>query len=424
MFLQIHSLRSFGPSNPNRDDSGSPKTAIYGGRLRQRISSQCLKRAIRLAMKDGKRESFRTRLLAERVTDSLNTNHGLEKAEAVELARYIGVLGSSKKIDAALKEAREGKGKAKGKDKKSDKEGDATKSGPTTVLEALTKDGRSKGETAQLIFASQSEIASIANGLAQLREKISSMSASEIEDAITKATRQTKGTPLEIAIFGRMTTSDAFADVEGAVQVSHAVGVNEVTIESDYWTAVDDLLSLRKEEGEGDLESKGEAHLGDAEFGSSTYYLYANLDVDRLAESSGDRDGSIEAATAFVKATITATPSGKSNGMASYEVPAMVVVEVGTDRRPLSYLGAFESPVRPRGDDSMTSVAVGRLLEHISRCDSFQGEAGGQRFYLSLEPEVDFPSATRAKNITELLDKLEDALRAPATNPEKTLVEA
>lgn len=102
----------------------------------------------------------------------------------------------------------------------------------------------------------------------------------------------------------------------------------------------------------------------------------------------------------------------------------MVVVEVGTDRRPLSYLGAFESPVRPRGDSSMTSVAVGRLLEHISRCDSFQGEAGGRRFYLSLEPDLDFPSATKAKNITELLDKVEDALRAPANNPEKTLVEA
>src|SRR5271157_3601050 len=274
MFLQIHSLRSFGPSNANRDDSGSPKTAIYGGRLRQRISSQCLKRAIRLARKDGKRESFRTRLLAERAADALNAKHGLEKAEALELARYIGVLGSSKKIDAALKEAREGKGKAKGKDKKSDKEGNETKSGPTTVLEALAKDGRSKGETAQLIFASQSEITSISNGLAQLRERISSMTA-----------------------------SDAFADVEGAVQVSHAVGVNEVTIESDYWTAVDDLLSQRKEEGEGDLESKGAAHLGDAEFGSSTYYLYANLDVDRLAESSGDRDGSIEAAVAFVKAS-------------------------------------------------------------------------------------------------------------------------
>ena len=71
MFLQIHTLRSFGPSNPNRDDTGSPKTAIYGGRLRQRISSQCLKRATsHSTMKDGKRESFRTRLLAERVAHS------------------------------------------------------------------------------------------------------------------------------------------------------------------------------------------------------------------------------------------------------------------------------------------------------------------------------------------------------------------
>jgi len=98
MFLQFHYLRSFGPSNPNRDDTGSPKTAIYGGRLRQRISSQCLKRAIRLAMKDGKRESLRTRLLATEVAKILSADHELQEAEAMELARYIGVLGSAKKI--------------------------------------------------------------------------------------------------------------------------------------------------------------------------------------------------------------------------------------------------------------------------------------------------------------------------------------
>ena len=224
--------------------------------------------------------------------------------------------------------------------------------------------------------------------------------------------------------------------------------MNEVTIESDYWTAVDDLLSQRKEEGEGDLESKGAAHLGDAEFGSSTYYLYANLDVDRVAESSGDRDGSIEAAVAFVKASITATPSGKSNGMASYEVPALVVVEVGTDRRPLSYLGAFESPARPSGEKSITSVGVERLLQHIAKCDAFQGESSLRRFYLSLEPDLKLLSANsdedskekeaenskekecenikeeRTKNVKELLDKVRSALKAPATNPEKILAEA
>jgi hypothetical protein len=191
---------------------------------------------------------------------------------------------------------------------------------------------------------------------------------------------------------------------------------------------VDDLLSQRHEEGEGDLGTKGAAHLGDAEFGSSTYYLYGNLDVDRLAESSGDPDGAIEAAAAFVKASITATPSGKSNGMASYEVPAIVIVEIGRERRPLSYLSAFEAPMRPSDVKSMTSVAVERLLKHIAKCDGFQGEASLQRFYLSLEPELELPSAkcpedskekeaeiiqeVRVKNVQELIEKVQSALEA------------
>jgi CRISPR system Cascade subunit CasC len=412
MFLQFHGLRSFGPSNPNRDDTGSPKTAIYGGRLRQRISSQCLKRSIRLAMKDGRGDTLRTRLLSDRVADVLTDPGGefkLGEKVARELARYVGVLGSSRKIDTALKDAREGKSKGKKGKKAANGEGDAPK-GPATVLEALADDGRPNGETAQLIFASWSEVRTVAKALFELRAEISKRSASEIEDAVTKATRKGDVVPLEIALFGRMTTSDAFIDVEGAVQVAHAVGVNEVTIESDYWTAVDDLLSDRGDAGEGDLSTKGAAHLGDAEFGSSTYYLYANLDVDRLASSSGDRDGAIGAALDFVRAAIKATPSGKSNGMASYEVPALVVVEVRPDRRPLSYLGAFEAPARPRGEQSLTSVACERLTRHIEACDRFEGLTHPRRMFLALDPEATVPRAARADNIDDLIKKVGAAL--------------
>ncbi len=47
MLIEIHILQNHAPSNLNRDDSGSPKTATFGDFKRARISSQCLKRSLR-----------------------------------------------------------------------------------------------------------------------------------------------------------------------------------------------------------------------------------------------------------------------------------------------------------------------------------------------------------------------------------------
>lgn len=47
LFLDIHAIQTVPPSNINRDDTGSPKTAQYGGVTRARVSSQSWKRAIR-----------------------------------------------------------------------------------------------------------------------------------------------------------------------------------------------------------------------------------------------------------------------------------------------------------------------------------------------------------------------------------------
>lgn len=49
LFLDVHVLQTVPPSNLNRDDTGSPKTAVYGGVRRARVSSQAWKRATRLA---------------------------------------------------------------------------------------------------------------------------------------------------------------------------------------------------------------------------------------------------------------------------------------------------------------------------------------------------------------------------------------
>ncbi len=49
MLIELHMLQNFAPSNLNRDDTNNPKDCDFGGVRRARISSQCLKRAIRFA---------------------------------------------------------------------------------------------------------------------------------------------------------------------------------------------------------------------------------------------------------------------------------------------------------------------------------------------------------------------------------------
>ena len=72
-FLQIHFLTSYSSVLLNRDDSGLAKRIPYGGKLRTRISSQCLKRHWRTAqdphalhMIDGADMSWRSREIVDR----------------------------------------------------------------------------------------------------------------------------------------------------------------------------------------------------------------------------------------------------------------------------------------------------------------------------------------------------------------------
>ena len=46
--IEFHILQSFPVTCLNRDDVGSPKTAMIGGTMRARVSSQCWKRAVRM----------------------------------------------------------------------------------------------------------------------------------------------------------------------------------------------------------------------------------------------------------------------------------------------------------------------------------------------------------------------------------------
>src|SRR5437870_5738533 len=99
MLIEFHFIQNHAPSNLNRDDTGSPKEAMFGGYMRARISSQCLKRSIRRSdlfealLADHL--ATRTRKIGERLEPKLSAL-GCDEPEINAIVKKATLLGSGK----------------------------------------------------------------------------------------------------------------------------------------------------------------------------------------------------------------------------------------------------------------------------------------------------------------------------------------
>ena len=327
MLIQIHMLQNYAPSNLNRDDTGSPKTAVFGEVLRGRISSQCLKRSIRLsetfeeAFKDDELLATRTRLLPELIRDELQAM-GVDSETTQAIVVRVPEIGS---------ESGRGRGKV----------GDD---------EAL--------QTRQLIFVGRNELRPLAEKLLEQYEQLGDKNWKKAKIAtVTEALGPSLPLSVDVAMFGRMTTSAAFEDVSAAVQVAHALSVNALAQEFDYFTAVDDISG-----------ESGAGMIGDVEYNSSTYYKYLNIHWEQLCENLGeDTEVARRAATALLEAAATAQPSGKQNTFAAHNLPDLILVEVRNRNLPVNYANAFLEPARQNHKKSLVDDAVDKLSSYVAR---------------------------------------------------------
>lgn len=321
-FLQLHVLTTYPPSNPNRDDLGRPKTAMIGGSLRQRISSQAIKRALRtseafetaLAGHKGERtqrlgEAIRDHLLAKNVAD--------DKAHAI--ARSVAEAFG--KLEEPVSE-----GDKKGK----------------------SKDKQDSVRIRQLAFVSPDE-----KRLAfELAEKAADGAALPKEKDLAKALLRAADGAVDIAMFGRMLADNPDFNREAAVQVAHAFTTNTVEIEDDFYTAVDDLKRPSEDAGAG--------FVGEAGFGAGVYYLYVCVNRDLLVKTlDGDAMLAARGVEALVRALATASPTGKRNSFANHVRAEFLLAEKGF-AQPRSLAGAFTTPV---GAGDFLDASVERLLK-------------------------------------------------------------
>ena len=381
-FIDVHALQTLPPNNINRDDTGSPKSATFGGVPRQRVSSQAWKRAIRRDFPnylDRSELGVRTKRVVEKIAYRAVELQGIERPSLEDEQHRALLLTAAQGAEALL--AKAGFKPAKRKLKK-----DATEQ---EQLDAIFS------EVSYLLFLSDQQVTRAAEAVnADPESGWSKKDAAAIVD---------NDHSVDVAMFGRMVADEPAYNVDAAVQVAHAIGVSASEPEFDYFTAVDDMAEGAEESGAG--------MIGTVTFTSSTLYRYANIDLESLTDNLGSEEMTQRAVQAFVKAFITSMPSGKQNTFANTTLPEAVVVVVRDDR-PVSWVNAFEEPVVEGAAGGRRRAAAEKMAAEAASLNDMYDARPRAAWVMTTDAlaEVLEPVGERV-NRTELLERLDAEIR-------------
>lgn len=398
MFIELHILQNFAPSNLNRDDTNAPKDCVFGGFRRARISSQCIKRSIRThdvfkntVENAGGDLGIRTKRFIKALSDKLKA---IGKDEAVSIIaaentlKYLGIGKTDEQKSEYLLYI--------GSDELNHFVKLITENGNWDLMSQLKKvsleheNGNKKGKK-----KTQKE----------LKKEYKALFSNELQKEFAKVISQNKKNArsyaADIALFGRMLADNKNMNVDAACQVAHAISTNQVEMKMDFYTAVDDLLPD---------EESGSDMMGIVEFNSSCYYRYALINYDLLKKNLGNDTQIADAAvTGFIKAAVQAVPTGMQNSTAPQNPPSYVRALVRSKGAPWSMANAFIGPVRPgrnEGEDLITR-SVNELEEYFNALKDNYGDNGIKSDRIST---VFLPNRND-DNFNELINKTQTALK-------------
>lgn len=261
--IEYHILQSFPVTCLNRDDVGAPKSAIVGGVPRARVSSQCWKRQVRMAMPNfGIKLSIRTKKAEEMFTRAC-----IDAGASEEQASACGAKIASQLVDDTL------------------------------------------------LFISDTEAAAFADYAAEKDFDESKIKDKELAKVAKKALNPAQDA-LDIALFGRMVAKAADMNVEAAASFSHAISTHKVSNEVEFFTALDD-----------NQDEPGSAHMGSLEYNSATYYRYISLDLGQLAQAmtGDDLKKAIEAFTKALFVAVPNARQTTQSGASPWEFARVLV---------------------------------------------------------------------------------------------------
>lgn len=404
-FIQISTLTSYPAALLNMDDSGLAKRIRFGGAMRTRVSSQCLKRHWRLAddryalvnVDPSLTLSIRSRETFNREILPLVLAKGVEQSLAVAVLEGLATLLY--------------KGKTQGDDGGSGKKDSGKDDKHALARKEVVVLGRSEVEyLAEQAFAIAHELGDVADPKKLPKALKDCLDGRYKKSSLGENLRAlTCGAGLDAAMFGRFVSGDPEARVDSAVHVAHALTVHAEAAETDYFTAVDDLLTAT--EG-------GSGHLGAAELTSGLYYGYVVVDVPQLTSNLTGKDARDwpEADRVLVARTVkhlihlmaTVSPGAKLGATAPYDHAGLVLAEIG-ERQPRTLANAFLKPVDLSGD--IFANAVQAMSDYLASMDGMYG-CEESRWLACRVPTDDLPGFEGAQRrpVSELADAVEAAI--------------
>lgn len=318
MIIELHAIQSFGPTNLNRDDTGNPKEALFGGVRRARVSSQSAKRAMRVS--DLFRQAVnvetgtRTKRLSEQLTEYLMAAN-IDEDEALAFAAEV--IGS--------------------------------------IFAKPNK--KNERETNVLVYISPDEFNYVAENALAAYQQGGTVDVKQIKKDL-----KDRSLAPDIALFGRMLAEHPDLSVDAACQVAHALSTHEVnSAEFDYFTAVDDLTP--------DAET-GAGMLGLVAFNSATYYRCIRVDWNQLVSNlSGDHELAATTVSALMTAFALVVPSGMKNSFVNQHAPDFLLAVVRPSNDGQSLDNAFEQPVRAIRGSGYVQPSVDALTKYWEQTD-------------------------------------------------------
>jgi len=352
MLIDIHMLQNHSPANLNRDDLGAPKTCYFGGVLRSRISSQCLKRSIRFSPQfKSLLGGIRTRRLAELIQQNLQGKDVKQKAKLI--LKKCGIE---------------------------------------------TKEG--KDDTDMLVYVAKTAIPEMAKWLQDNQIVSDDEIAAAFGDIIS-----TYVFAPDIALCGRMLETGTLKNttVEAALQAAHAISTHAARPEIDYYVAADDVPG----------DDAGAAYLDESIFSSACFYKYYSIHWEQLVSNlNGNNELAAHTVGAFLQAAASASPSGKQNSFAAHNLPDGVLVEI--KQQPVSYANAFVRPVEPQGDADLVARSIGQFANYVYdiRTGYYNEENAPRMIWFSpnlryrLQPDSGSLSLKEIKSMDELVKEV------------------
>jgi len=330
MLIEIHAIQNHSPANLNRDDLGAPKTCYFGGVLRSRISSQCIKHSIRTshefkALCGGIRTRQLARLIAEKVEGKADA-----KKRAAKILKECGIAP------------------------------------------------KDEDRSDMLVYTTLEAISEMATLLQQGVGKSDEILAQEFGTLISERV----AVP-DMALSGRMLETGILKDttVDAALQVAHAISTHEARPEVDYYVAADDIPG----------DDAGAGYVDEALFGSACFYKYFSIHWEQLVKNLDGFQGNKEHLAAhtigaFIRGAALVNPTGKQNSFAAHNPPDGILIEIKDT--PISYANAFASPVPAKGERDMISQSIAQLGQYVHDLDTGYGKPQ-KRFWFS--PNLRYP---------------------------------